>query len=125
VPVLVRFADGEPSIVEVWLDSERLAVGEGSDLFEALVEARRGLEQDGLLLACNGCRRDVYPSAMQRQAAHGRRAYVLTMPRTTTKPPTVDIFEPVPDDTAVVTVAEQRLAFDQWLPSPPLGRGRG
>jgi hypothetical protein len=77
------------------------------------------LEADGVLLACNGCRRDVYPSPMLRQSAGGRRAYVLTMPRSEVKPPTVDIFEPAPDVSVVVTVDEQRAWFDHWRPNNP------
>ena len=120
VPAQVRFADADPCLVEVWLGAERLAAGEAPDLFDALIEARRALEHQGLLLAVNGSRRDVYPSAMQRQAAHGRRAYVLTLPRTRTKPPVVDIFDPAPEDAAVVTVVDQRAAFDKWLPPRPV-----
>jgi hypothetical protein len=114
----VRFASGDMCVVEVKVgdvDSR----GEGPDLFEALVRARRGLEAHDVLLGCNGARRDVFPSAMQRQAAGGRRAYVLTMPRTTARPPVVDIFAPAPELSALATVDEQRAWFDRWRESGP------
>jgi hypothetical protein len=117
LPVRLRLAVGHPCLVEVWVDSERRQCGEGLDLFEALAEARRQLERQGLFLLCNGSRRDVYPSPMQRQAAHGRRAYVLTLPRSTSRPRTVDIFEAAPADADIATVDDQRAAYDDWLPS--------
>ena len=117
----VRFATGDACVVEVKVgdvDSR----GEGSDLFEALVQARRGLEAQDVLLGCNGARRDVFPSAMQRQAAWGRRAYVLTVPRTTARLPVVDIFAAAPELSALSTVDEQRAWFDRWRES---GSGEG
>ena len=75
-----------------------------------------------MLLACNGARRDVYPSAMLLQAAQGRRAYVLSAPRSERRPD-VDIFETAQDLSLVSTVDEQREYFDRWLPKPPPGYG--
>jgi hypothetical protein len=40
---------------------------EGDDLFECLINARLELESRGLLLCCQGCRPDVFPSGMHRQ----------------------------------------------------------
>lgn len=114
----VRFTAGDVCVVEVKvgdIDSR----GEAPDLFEALVRARRGLETQDVLLDCNGARRDVFPSAMQRQATEGRRAYVLTIPRTTKRPPVVDIFAAAPDLSALATVDEQRAWFDRWRASEP------
>lgn len=113
----VRFAAGEVCVVEVSIGGDVAARGEGPDLFEALVAARRSLEAAGVRVACNGARRDVFPSAMLRQTAAGRRAYVLTMPRTAGRPTTVDIFEAAPESSALATVDEQRAWFDQWLKS--------
>jgi len=110
----VRFAVGDVCLVEVRVGDDIYVRGEGPDLFEALVSARRDLEAQGVLVACNGARRDVFPSAMLRQATAGRRAYVLTVPRNVTRPPTVDIFAPAPDASALATVEEQRAWFDMW-----------
>jgi hypothetical protein len=113
----VRFAAGDVCVVEVRVGGDVDARGEGPDLFEALASARRELEAHDVLVACNGARRDVFPSAMLRQAAGGRRAYVLTVPRTAARPATVDIFDPAPDVAALATVEEQRDWFDRWLRS--------
>ena len=115
----IRFAVDDVCVVEIRVGDDINARGEGPDLFEALVSARRELEARDVLIGCNGARRDVFPSAMLRQAAQGRRAYVLSMPRTTARPPTVDIFAAAPDLSAVATVDEQRAWFDRWLQSGP------
>ena len=119
----VRFVAGDVCVVEVGVGDDIDARGEGPDLFEALVVARRELEAHGVLVGCNGARRDVFPSAMLRQAAGGRRAYVLSVPRTAARPPTVDIFAPAPDTSALASVDEQRAWFDRWLETGPGERG--
>lgn len=96
-----------------------MARGEGPDLFEALTMARRVLEPRQIMLACNGSRRDVFPSPMLRQAAKGRRAYILEVPRSPRRPATVDIFDPVFDLSTLGTVDEQRECFERWLPAKP------
>lgn len=118
----VSFTSDDVCVVEVRLPEEPMARGEGADLFEALASARRLLELQRVMVGCNGSRRDVFPSPMLRQAAKGRRAYVLELPRSTKKPLTVDIFDSVSDLSALGTVDEQRAWFDRWLPPEP-GRG--
>ncbi|MFI9561588.1 hypothetical protein [Nonomuraea endophytica] len=84
------------------------------DLFDCLAIIRQDLESDGWLLLCNGARRDVYPSPMQRQMARGRYAYLHMQPRTSNSPPHVDIFEPA-DLACVGTVAEQKETIRRWM----------
>jgi hypothetical protein len=115
----VRFAVGDVCVVEVSVGDDIDSRGEGPDLFDALVSARRELEAQDVLIGCNGARRDVFPSAMLRQATRGRRAYVLTVPRTASRPSTVDIFAPAPDMSALATVDEQRAWFDRWRETGP------
>lgn len=119
----VRFETGDICHVQVTC-GDLAVVGEGPDLFAALVSARRDLEVHAYQLMCNGARRDVYPSPMQRQALSGRRAYVLTLPRTLSKPPTVDIFDEAPDPSTLASVDEQRAWFDQWRQTGPESDGR-
>ena len=114
----LRFEVGDVCRVEVRVQDVAVA-GEGSDLFEALTAARRGLEARDIQLGCNGARVDVFPSGMLRQAAAGRRAYVLPIPRVTVKPPLVDIFDLAPEGSNLATVDEQREFFDRWLHSGP------
>jgi hypothetical protein len=115
-PVRVRFAADGTCFVEVVFVSGEIISGDGSDLFEALSDARRRIEPSGLLLLCNGARRNVFPSPMLRQATMGRRAYVLDIPRTADRPPVVDIFEPA-EEKEVCTVDEQLAWHSQWLVS--------
>ncbi len=115
----VRFRVGDQCEVQVRLPDGYTAQGEGLDLFDALVAARRRLEAHGVLLGCNGGRRDVYPSAMLQQTSRGRRAYVLSSPRGGSRLPVVDIFEPAPDLSLVATVDEQRASFDRWTGGRP------
>jgi hypothetical protein len=90
--------------------------GRGVDLFDALVGARRSLEAAGAMIACNGARRDVYPSQMLRQSTGGRRAYVLGDPRG--RRASVDIFGPA-DWSLIVSVDDQREEFVRWVGNPP------
>jgi len=118
----VRFTAGDVCVVEVEVGDTN-ARGEAGDLFEALAQARRGLEAQDVLLGCNGARRDVFPSAMQRQTGWARRAYVLAIPRTTGRPPVVDIFAAAPESSVLATVDEQRAWFDRWRHIPSEERG--
>lgn len=104
--------------IEAQLDDGFQAAGEGVDLFDALVALRRQLEEQGIDIATNGARRDVYPSAMLRQTSEGRWAYVLTQPPTGERQPTVDIFGPARWD-QLATVDEQRRYFEEWAGRPP------
>lgn len=116
--VRVRFATGNGAcVVQVSSGEDVSARGEARDLFAALAVARRELEVQGVQLACNGARLDVWPSGMLRQAGYGRRAYVLTMPPTVVRPSTVDIFEPAPKSSVLATVDEQHEWFRRYWDS--------
>jgi hypothetical protein len=89
----------------------------GDDMFSTLQELRRELERDGVLIRCAGARRDVWASGMQRNMGDGRKAYILSLPRTASRPPSVGVFEPIAAAQAA-TVAEQEAFFRQWLNAP-------
>ncbi len=101
---------------------ELVVRGEGPDLFEALASVRRHLEARSVVLACNGSRRDVFPSPMLRQASGGRFAYELEIPRSAARPKTVDIFAPAPESAVLASVDDQRAWFERWRDS---GAGKG
>jgi hypothetical protein len=113
----IRFAAGDECVVEAAIGDDLRLRGEGPDLFEALASVRRDLERHDVVLACNGSRRDVFPSQMLRQASAGRFAYVLTIPRSAVRPETVDIFAPAPGSAALASVTDQRAWFDRWTRS--------
>jgi hypothetical protein len=116
----LRYEVGDICKVAVELADGTSARGEGADLFDALVATRLILEPLGILLACAGARRDVYPSPMLRQATQGRRAYVLAERANQTRPPSVDIFD-IAEWDSISSVNEQRDSFLAWLGQPPDG----
>lgn len=90
--------------------------GQGPDLFDALLDVRRALEEDGWRLAVQGARRDTWPSGMLRDQLDGATVYVLP-DDVKAKPETVGTFDPASPD-LVVTVAEQEAAWSAWRQLP-------
>ena len=89
------------------------------DFFESFCLIReRDLEPRGILLLCNGARRDVYPLGMSRSMSGARTASVLKMGQPTGADGLVIIFAPAPAE-LITTVREQREYFKQWLESLP------
>ncbi|WP_177154283.1 hypothetical protein [Actinosynnema pretiosum] len=78
----------------------------GTDLFSCMVNLRERLEQDGLLLCCQGSRPDVHPTGMDRQMGDGRHAHVLSA-EAVQQGLTVDIFAPA-EPRLVGTLVQQR-----------------
>lgn len=119
VSARVRFRAADAACdVQVSVSEDVSARGQARDLFAALQVARRELEADGVQLACNGARLNVWPSGMLRQAGRGRRGYVLTMPPApAAQPSTVDIFESAPESAVLATVDEQRDWFHRYWDS--------
>lgn len=112
----LRFKVAISCSVEIEAEGGVALTGVGPDLFEALTRVRRELEGRGMMVVCQGARTNVFPSALQRQAVRGRRAYVLEFPPTATKPQVVDIFDPA-DPAEIGTVAEQLQCYSRWLSS--------
>jgi hypothetical protein len=92
-------------------------------MFEELASVRRDPESHDVILACNGSRRDVFPSPMLRRASGGRFAYVLTIPRSAARPDTVDIFAAAPEAAVLALEDDQRAWFSRWRDSD-IGEGR-
>jgi hypothetical protein len=87
---------------------------EGDDLFECLINARLELESRGLLLCCQGCRPDVFPSGMLRQMNGGRFAYQLHRNAPLSEADIVDIFAQA-EPNAVASVSGQRAAVMEFF----------
>jgi hypothetical protein len=103
--------------LRVALDNRSAVEAEAGDCFEALRLVRSQFEVDSVRLCCAGARRDVWASGMQRGMGQGLTAYVVSLPRTATRPSVVDIFEPAPLE-LIATVADQQEFFEQWSKSP-------
>lgn len=114
LPAELHLRVGNEFSILVELPDGSAVEGSGQDFFEALCEVRRTLELGGRRLLCAGARRNVYPSAMQRQWTQGRRAYVLGGVPKGEKPPVVDIFWPAGAED-VVSVEEQHVWYIRWL----------
>jgi hypothetical protein len=88
----------------------------GSDLFEALIELRRELERLGAKPLCAGARMDVFPSAMSRSMAGGRKAYVTRLGFQARRGDIIDIFDDAAPD-LVASVTEQNAFHEKWFES--------
>lgn len=86
---------------------------EAPDVFGCLLDVRAQVEPDGVLLCCNGARRDAWASGMQRDMGQGRVVYLHEGIDPGQFPPMVETLDPAPPDT-VATVAEQRAWFESW-----------
>jgi hypothetical protein len=114
---VLHIAAGDECEITLEISGEPPLTSVGSDFFEAMNGVRLVLESKLRALLCQGCSQSVYPSQMLRQSSRGRRAYVLTMPRSSLKPQVVDIFSPMLDTSLWSTVAEQEQWFELWAAS--------
>lgn len=108
----VTLATEPPWRVRLDFPDGRVEQAEGPDLVEALQAVRRGLQGAGMLLCCQGCRPDVFPSGMSRQMGGGRRAYRHRPGQPATMDDLVDIFDSA-DCADVVTVEQHRAAMER------------
>ncbi len=92
-----------------------------SDYFEAMVDIRRELEKDGVLLHCYGASKNVYPSGMGRDMGAGLKAYNMILGEQARMEDLVFIFD-TGDDVKPATVSEQKEFFERWLKEVTGGR---
>ncbi|WP_327001958.1 nitronate monooxygenase [Dactylosporangium sp. NBC_01737] len=85
----------------------------GEDLHESLLALRRALEADGILLCCNGARRNVHGLGMSRSMSGGEVAYALRRWRRSDVRDLVEVLDPA-DCKDVVTIDEQQAWYDAW-----------
>ncbi|GAB3175511.1 hypothetical protein GCM10027059_49180 [Myceligenerans halotolerans] len=100
-PSVVRMSLSEPPLDRVYAEV---------DLWECLKSIRGDLERLGILVCCQGARRNVLPSGVNRQMSDGRLAYLIQAGRTPSDDDLVDIFDPA-ECADVVTIDEQLLAI--------------
>lgn len=86
------------------------------DYFSALVTIRHVLEEEGLLIACYGSSRNVYPSPMLQSMGNGLRAYKLALGLPARQSDIVNIFDTDPDVEPAM-VHEQEAFYKDWLSS--------
>lgn len=96
-----------PAVLVARLGDEKSRQYPGVDLFDCLLSLREDLESRGLLLCCQGARKNVSPSGMTRQMSNGRLAYALLPERQVSDDDLVEIFAPA-DCGDVASIAEQK-----------------
>lgn len=109
--------DHPPNCRLVFRSSRRDALTfEKSDFFECLVDLRRILEKEGAKALCNGARRDVFPSPMQRRTGGGFKTYQQRLGEKALEHDVVNTFAEVDAD-VIASVDEQRAFHGEWLVS--------
>ena len=88
---------------------------QGPDLFEALRTLRAKLDQEEILLGCNGARPNAWASGMQRDMGEGKTVYLCELERRG-RPPEARALDAAPLD-EVATVSEQDAFHARWLAS--------
>ncbi len=90
---------------------------EAGDAFECLMSLRELVEPEGILLCCNGARRDAWSSGMQRDMGSGFSTYLLSGVAKGQRPPTANTLDSAPPD-LIASVADQRAWYSSWLGEP-------
>jgi hypothetical protein len=83
------------------------------DYFACLISVRRELEAEGLVVCCQGARKNVWPSGMDRDMGAGLVAHVLTIGRKPRRDEHVRVLAPA-DAELIGTVTEQEQYFEAW-----------
>lgn len=89
---------------------------EGENYFDALINLRRKLEADNIMLLCKGCSRYVYPSPMILSMGDSIEAYELSIGKRAHISDLVNIFEPCKYD-EYASVDEQYNFYETWRKS--------
>ncbi|MGK5546985.1 hypothetical protein ACSNOH_19960 [Streptomyces sp. URMC 127] len=118
--VLVAPNGSYPYSLTVCRESGEEAVYSGESLLGCLISFRKVLEQEGLLLCCQGARSDVTSSGMQSQMTGSRWVYVFDREERKLSGEVVDVLAPAGPEEAV-TVAEQRAELFGFLGIPDPG----
>ncbi|MGA3565239.1 hypothetical protein [Melissospora conviva] len=107
VEVTLSIVSENPAVIIARVGGDEEQRFPGVDLFDCLLSLREALEGRGLLLCCQGARRNVSPSGMTRQMSNGRLAYFLRPEVRASDDDLVDIFAPA-DCADVASIAEQK-----------------
>lgn len=92
---------------------------EGENYFDALINLRKKLEVDNIMLLCKGCSKFVYPSPMILSMGDALVAYELSIGKQAHTSDLVNIFEPCRYD-EYASVDEQYNFYETWSKSRKL-----
>jgi hypothetical protein len=88
----------------------------GKNMFECLLDLRRGLEKYDYRPLCNGARFDAYPLPDDLKTYGGDFLHVLTLGKEPNEEDQVETFEYAEPD-LITSIAEQRKYYESWLES--------
>ncbi len=88
----------------------------GKNYFDALINLRKKLEADNIMLLCKGCSRYVYPSPMILSMGDAIKAYELSIGKHAHTNDLVNIFEPCRYD-EYASIEEQYNFYEMWSKS--------
>lgn len=112
----LRYSTKAPWEVSLGVPQVEGQTFEGGDLFVALQSLRGELDQHGIMICCNGARRDAWPSPMSRDTGGARKLYIHSMGEPAHRDSLVGIFDEAPPD-ALSSVQEQAQFHQAWVES--------
>ncbi|GAB3119345.1 hypothetical protein GCM10027160_33200 [Streptomyces calidiresistens] len=107
--ITLEIREGPPSGITAYREGRPGVEYTADDLTLCLLGLRRELEREGLLLCCQGARRDAVTSGSLKQMTNGWYVYIANPESGTVNPEPVDILAPA-DPIEVATCDEQRAA---------------
>ncbi|MEU4235308.1 hypothetical protein AB0F17_64500 [Nonomuraea sp. NPDC026600] len=117
LPCVVTLRDADDDICELRLDREGarpLVFRSPVDFEDTLIELRKELERQRLLLLCNRFRRNAFVSSMARQMSTGLSCYLVSPGRPVDPEKLVDSLGPAPRE--VVVLAEESAKYiSDWI----------
>jgi hypothetical protein len=105
----------EDKIEITLLDENKIFTKTADNYFDALCQLRMELEQEGIILVCNGSSKDVYPSPMMLDMGDGDKAYRLKLGMPARMVDIVNIFDLEKERFIECTVKEQEDYYREWL----------
>ncbi|MDR8413069.1 hypothetical protein MTP10_30595 [Nonomuraea sp. 3-1Str] len=104
----------EITVTRAWLS--RVIVRSQVDFEDCLVQLRRELERQHLLLLCNRYRRNAFVSSMARQMSGGLACYLVDLGVPADPATVVGSVDPAPSD-EVAMAREQEKFIEEWITS--------
>jgi hypothetical protein len=118
LPCVVTLRDIEDDdICELRLDREAappLVFRSPVDFEDTLIELRKELERQGLLLLCNRFRRNAFVSSMARQMSTGLSCYLVSPGKPVDREKLADSLGPAPRED-VVLAGEGATYISEWI----------
>lgn len=112
----VEYSDSPPWNISIKTEQGNFSSEGKSDLFDALADVRKKMSREGIVLLCNGARKDVFPSPSSRSMAGGQLAYRIEFGMPAARKNLVNIFDPAPEE-LITSPEQQEIYYHQWLGS--------